>query len=314
MPSHTILIVDDQPSNLSTLDSLFEQTGEDYEILQALNGESALRIAEAERPDLAIIDWDMPGMSGIELTRALKSRPETEDIMVIMCSGVMMTAQHLQTALEAGASDYVRKPVDEVELQARTRSMIKLGESYKTIKKQHRELQDSFAQMEVLAKTGPLTKLANRRAFLERSETIWQVANRSERPFGLLLADLDHFKRVNDQYGHASGDRLLQQVAARLTSSVRAQDVVGRWGGEEFIVLLPETDLAGSLNLAEKIRLNIETTAFDLQEMTLKASLSIGVSHYEKGLSLEKCIQHADEALYQSKESGRNRVTVYNRG
>ena len=241
-----VLIVDDEPENLQVLARAFAGMAErDYEILQTLSPLEALKISVAEQPDLVITDWDMPELDGIELIRSLKDSVATKDILVIMCTGVMTTTENLRAALAAGAVDYIRKPVDPLELQARTGSMLHLASTLKQIRRQNEELRASHDRMEWMARTDILTQLSNRRDFLEKLHREVAIATRRERSFVLAVADIDDFKSINDRHGHQAGDSVLVSVAGVLQQSLRAEDYVGRWGGEEFVLLFPDTDLEG---------------------------------------------------------------------
>ncbi|MBZ0111917.1 MAG: diguanylate cyclase [Thermoanaerobaculia bacterium] len=305
-----ILLVDDQPENLKAIVSLFDRSAGRYEIYQTTLAVQALEIAREEQPDLVITDWDMPSMDGIELIEALKADPLTEDIPVIMCTGVMTSSTNLQTALEAGAADYIRKPVDAVELVARTQTMLRMGEMIHRIKEQNHALRHSYAILEEMSRTDPLTRLSNRRHLEERLAEAKSKADRTHDPFSVILCDLDRFKRFNDRHGHDCGDRILIEVGALLTDTARGYDHVGRWGGEEFLLVLPQTDGAGGSVVAEKIRTAVAEHPFVYDDVRLSVTLTLGVCEYTPGTTVEACIARADEALYSGKANGRNRVEV----
>ncbi len=306
-----ILIIDDEPDNLEAIENLLSESDTPYRLRKSPNGRIALKKIADSVPDLVITDWDMPEMNGIEFIRQLKSEESTTDIPVIMCTGVMTTSENLQTALEAGALDYIRKPVDRIELLARTRSMLQLGSSIRTIKDQHKALQESYKNIERMAGMDSLTQLSNRRELLEKIKHEKARADRNTRSFVLALGDIDKFKTFNDRYGHDCGDHVLVSVASALKEMVRNQDSVGRWGGEEFLMLFPETDLEGGRIIAEKIRAEIADRTYGFQEQSLKISITIGLSLYEPHACINDCLKRADAALYRGKEAGRNRVVVH---
>jgi diguanylate cyclase (GGDEF)-like protein len=306
-----VLIVDDEASNLQVIARVFEAMEDrPYEILQTLSPDKALQIAREEQPDLIITDWDMPVVDGIELIRRLRHDPATHDILVIMCTGVMTTSKNLDAALDAGAVDYIRKPVDELELIARTRSMLQLAATLKRMRRQNEELLASHERMEWMARTDMLTKLPNRRDFVEKLEREIASATRHNRSFVLAMADVDDFKVVNDRYGHSAGDVVLEAVAGLLREAVRADDYVARWGGEEFVLLFSDTDLEGGRIIAEKIRRVVSERSWEFEGRTIAITMTIGVCAFDGRVDVDTMLRRADEALYEGKSSGRDRVIV----
>jgi diguanylate cyclase (GGDEF)-like protein len=178
------------------------------------------------------------------------------------------------------------------------------------IQKQKEELSIAYQQMEILARTDPLTQLSNRRDFLEKFQYEIDRFERNPRPFSLVLGDIDDFKLVNDRYGHDCGDFVLVTIAKMLRAMVRKQDTVGRWGGEEFILLLPESPLAGGVTAAEGIRKRIAAETFSFKNHRLSVTVSFGVSVFEKDMDMDTCIKQADDALYSGKRTGKNRVVT----
>jgi len=306
-----VLIVDDEATNLQVIARVFEAMGDRrYEVLQTLSPEKALEIARAEQPDLIITDWDMPVVDGIELIRRLREDEATRDILVIMCTGVMTTSKNLEAALDAGAVDYIRKPVDELELIARTRSMLQLSATLKRMRRQNEELRASHERMEWMARTDMLTKLPNRRDFIEKLERAIASATRHHRGFVLAMADIDDFKAVNDRHGHHAGDTVLEAVAALMREAVRTDDYVARWGGEEFILLFSDTDLEGGRIIAEKIRRLAAERSWEFEGQPLSVTFSIGVCAFDGSGDMNDLLRRADDALYEGKSSGRNTVVV----
>ncbi len=306
----SILIVDDEPDNLQAIADVFRRSNLNYRILRSPDGAIALKMARLKQPDLIITDWEMPVMDGITLIKQLRAMAETRHTPVIMCTGVMVKSENLQTALEAGASDYIRKPVDPIELIARTNSMLKLGESFTTIQQQHAELQENYKQIEQMSRTDPLTGLSNRRDILAKADQVINAAARNRKPFTIALADIDHFKQFNDRFGHDCGDHILAALANIFEQGIRKQDLVGRWGGEEFILLLPDTDLAGGMNIAEKIRKDVENHAFQYEGKSLSLTLTLGLAENDNRMDFYQCLKQADTALYSGKSRGRNQVVT----
>ncbi|MFO1251831.1 MAG: diguanylate cyclase [Inhella sp.] len=313
-----ILVVDDELEHLSALCELLQSGG--YQVLRTSRPERALAIAESQRPDLVITDWDMPGLSGIELIRQLKAHEATRDIPVIMCTGSMTTAAHLETALEAGAVDYVRKPVEPIELRARTRSMLQLAASYRQIQAKEQELarqnellNQQKQELHQAAITDRLTGLHNRAYLMDQLSREFSNSQRYGRPLSCLLLDIDHFKSVNDRHGHLVGDAVLRHTAQLLSHGLRRGDVLARYGGEEFVLLLPGTPAASAQALAESLRASVAQAVWVQGELSLPLTISIGVADNLAGQAEDETalLRLADAALYAAKHQGRNRVVVH---
>jgi len=313
-----ILVVDDELEHLNALCELLQGGG--YQVLRTSRPERALAIAESQRPDLVITDWDMPGLSGIELIRQLKAHAATRDIPVIMCTGSMTTAAHLETALEAGAVDYVRKPVEPIELRARTRSMLQLAASYRQIQAKEQELarqnellNQQKQELHQAAITDRLTGLHNRAYLMDQLSREFSNSRRYGRPLSCLLLDIDHFKSVNDRHGHLVGDAVLRHTAQLLSRGLRRGDVLARYGGEEFVLLLPGTPAASAQALAESLRASVAQAVWAEGELSLQLTLSIGVADNLADQTADETalLRHADAALYAAKHQGRNRVVVH---
>lgn len=313
-----ILVVDDEVEHLNAICELLQ--GGPYQVLRTSRPERALTIAQDHLPDLVITDWDMPGLSGIELIQRLKAREATRDIPVIMCTGQMTSSENLEAALDAGAVDYVRKPVEPIELRARTRSMLQLSASFRRIKsneqdlaRQNELLNRQAAQLHVAAITDPLTGLCNRAYLMDQLSREFSNSQRHDRTLSCLLLDVDHFKSINDNHGHLAGDGVLREIAQRLRGQLRRGDVLGRYGGEEFLVLLPDTAAGPAAALAESLRASIAQTAVVEGDLQVQVSVSIGVADQQSNAlaSATQLLKHADEALYAAKRQGRNRVVAY---
>ncbi len=313
-----ILVVDDELEHLNALCELLQGGG--YQVLRTSRPERALAIAESQRPDLVITDWDMPGLSGIELIRQLKAQPATRDIPVIMCTGSMTSAAHLETALDAGAVDYVRKPVEPIELRARTRSMLQLAASVRQLKANEQELarQNELLNLQkqelhIAATTDRLTGLHNRAYLMDQLGREFANSQRLGHPLSCLLLDMDHFKSVNDRHGHLVGDAVLRHTAQLLSRQLRRGDVLARYGGEEFVLLLPGTPAARAAALAESLRASVAQAPWVQGDLSLPLTISIGVADNRAGPCADETalLRQADEALYAAKRQGRNRVVVH---
>lgn len=313
-----ILVIDDEIEHLNAICDVLQ--GGRYHVLRTSRPERALAIAEESRPDLIVTDWDMPGVSGIELIRRLKEHEATRDIPVIMCTGKMTSSENLETALAAGAVDYVRKPVEPIELRARTRSMLQLSASYRQIKanelelaRQNELLVRQKQELHIASITDHLTGIYNRAFLTDHLDREFANSRRHGHPFTCLLIDIDHFKAINDQHGHLLGDVVIRHTAQVLAANIRKGDFLARFGGEEFVVLLTNTTARDGAVLAETLRAAVERAVHRHGGLTLQVTVSVGVADtlYDEAMSEAELIGHADEALYAAKRRGRNRVVIY---
>jgi len=295
----TILIVEDDPVNTRLVGSLLTRWG--YEVVTAGNGEEALQILERERTiPLAIMDWMMPRMDGIELCREIRKRFNEPYIYIILLT-TRDQPEDVVKGFEAGADDYLIKPVHNNELNARIRAA-------KRIIDLQRELLATQEVLRIQATHDSLTGLWNRGAIFEALGRELDRARRQENPLAVVMIDLDHFKRINDTHGHLIGDEVLWEVAKRVGNAVRSYDYVGRYGGEEFLVIAPGFDGDRAMDLAERIRCLFEKTPIPTSGPTLRLTLSAGVVTLEKGQNAEinKLLSAVDDALYRAKSNGRN--------
>ena len=291
---NTLLIVDDDVLSLRVLTSILQPL---YEVYVASDGETAVKIAEKLLPDLILLDIVMPDMDGYQVFSALKNTDKTANIPVIFITGLSDRASE-KKGLEFGAVDYISKPFDDVIVKLRVDQQVKIINQMRTI--EHLSLMDY------------LTGLPNRRNFENRLRAEWGRAIRYRSILSLLMVDIDQFKVYNDSYGHQQGDVALKAIAQIVAGSIRrATDFAARWGGEEFAVLLPDTDINGSKMISELIRGNIESgEIFCSDGSVTKLTVSIG-SFTCKSIvdcTLDEFISKADEALYRAKNTGRNRI------
>jgi two-component system, cell cycle response regulator len=249
----------------------------------------------------------MPVLDGLQACRLLKEDPATRDIPVIFLSALDDTDTKV-SGLALGANDYVSKPFRVEELLARVRVAIRMKRERDRLRQRAEELRRSAEAASEMSMTDALTGLLNRYGLQRALQRELAEARRYDRPLSCLLLDLDFFKAVNDTYGHAAGDTALAQAARALTESVRGSDVVCRYGGEEFLVLAPETGLEGARALAEKIRQSFASRLFGDATRVFPLTLSVGVAQLGDAESGNDMIARADEALYHAKQSGRDRV------
>ena len=296
-----ILIVDDSKLSVRILSDILKNMG--YDVVSAYSAKEALSMATSERPSLILLDIVLPDMDGIEVVSLVSKRENTKDIPVIMVTSLEQP-EYLKAALDAGAMDYVRKPFSEVELTARVNSALRQKELYDKLKK--------------MAVTDSLTSLYNHAYLVSKLERRVKESKRYDNPVSFIMMDIDHFKNVNDTYGHSAGDCVLVGVSDVIKSLVRDVDIVSRYGGEEFSVVLPFISLDKTCIVAERIRKNIEIHEFVCGDYSgnISITISIGVSSYpDVGIKGHKdLIIMADKALYEAKSSGRNRTIYFKDG
>jgi diguanylate cyclase (GGDEF)-like protein len=310
MPDQTIerppviLVADDEPINRSLIQRRLEREG--YRVFVAENGHVAVELARETLPDLVILDVMMPEMDGLEACRLIKEDERTRDLPVIFLSARDETEMKVN-GLTLGANDYISKPFKAEELLARVSVAIRLKRERDQLRATAAAATASAELAHEQAMTDALTGLLNRYGLQRTLQREHSEARRYHRPLSCLLIDLDHFKFVNDTYGHPAGDIALQQIAEILSKAVRGSDMVFRYGGEEFLVLLPETNLEGASALAEKIRLAADAQLFGDGHI-FPLTLSAGVASLSDQESGNDMIARADMALYDAKAGGRNRV------
>lgn len=287
-----VLIADDTIVMRTMLSSWINDMG--FTPVLTADGEEALETAFRDGFDIAVIDWEMPKLTGMEVIRRLKDHPKTAYGHLILVTGRSDQTSLIQ-ALDGGADDFIRKPLVPAELVARLRAGSRIV-----------ELRNKIIRM---AETDPLTGAANRRAFLKRAEEEQVDARRRQRSVSVLLLDIDHFKSVNDTRGHAGGDEALKRLVECCAPVLRPGDLLGRFGGEEFAVLLPETNPYAAVAIAERLRGTIASTAVEHDGASFHITASIGVSAVGPD-GLDAALSRADEALYAAKRAGRNRVEL----
>ncbi|OEU77916.1 MAG: diguanylate cyclase response regulator [Desulfobacterales bacterium C00003060] len=295
-----VLIVEDDQVTRRLLEALLKKWG--YEVLSTCEGTEALEeLEKPEAPNLVISDWMMPGMDGLELCRKIRKTESSGYIYFIIVTA-RGEKQCVVEGFEAGADDYLIKPFDREELKCR----IQIGK--RIIDLEHR--------LTRLASTDALTGALNRRAFTEKVEIEIHRATRENATFSFLLADIDYFKKVNDTFGHQAGDFVLQKFTERLSSCSRPYDFIGRYGGEEFVMCLPGTDVLQARSIAERLRREVEDMSIQPADVSqsIQITASIGVASFRLASkeTVDSITMRADEAMYKAKREGRNRVCVGN--
>jgi diguanylate cyclase (GGDEF)-like protein len=298
-----VLIAEDDPVSRRVLEVFLSKWG--YDATMAENGEEALRILESEgAPRMAILDWMMPGMEGVQVCRRIRAHGGRPYVYILLLTA-RTQREDLLAGLESGADDYLTKPFDAQELHARLR----VGQRIVDLQDQ---LIGAREELRFRATHDALTGIYNHSEILDvmRRERFRQ--QREGGSFAIILADLDHFKRVNDTHGHTAGDVVLREAARRITASVRAYDFVGRFGGEEFLIVVPAAGTTGALATAERIRRAVEADPVHTQdtEVAITISLGVAVSSEAQPREPQELFNLADDALYRAKEQGRNRTEL----
>lgn len=286
-----LLLVDDDVDSLAVARARLAE--DQIEISCATGGQQGLEVAKLEKPDLILLDLDMPDMSGFDVCRVLKADPELCMIPILFLSGSGAPDDKVR-GLDLGAVDYITKPFDDFELRARVRAAMRT-----------KQLQDLLIEY---AHVDPLTSLPNRRALMDRLQAEWSRMQRHGGQLSFIMVDVDHFKQINDRYGHNIGDKLLQEVARTIARQCRDTDLPARYGGEEFAILVPNEEVCGAVLLAERCRLEIEKVELPVKGEPVRRTASFGVADTVGVLSAEALVERADQALYQAKAAGRNRV------
>ncbi len=301
-----ILIADDSEVARNHLRKLL--SFQNFLILEVKDGKEALDAIEKENPDLVLLDLNMPVMDGFEVLEKLSPRLQKEFLPIIVITGEE-NRETLEKAFQLGAVDFIVKPPSEVELKSRVSAHLRTKSYYEELLEKTRELELLMEELRSMSVTDPLTGLYNRLYFNEKFKEEFERARRLKLPFSFLMIDIDHFKKVNDTYGHDVGDKVLVATAGTIKGNVRAIDIVSRYGGEEFTVILLRTHREHCLPVAERIRKAVEESSVPLNGKIVRVTISIGCTTYsgEEDVRPEEVIKKADEALYMAKNHGRNR-------
>lgn len=296
-----VLVVDDVQDNITLL--TFELEDDNFAVYEAHNGQECLDAAvQNPQPDIILLDIHMPGMSGIETLKKLKENPRTQDIPVIMVSANTSESSVVE-AIDLGANDFVSKPIEYPVLAARMRSALRLADALKQLEKANEELN-------MLATTDPLTGIYNRRHFFTLVNSEIAKMSRHDRNVSIMMIDLDNFKRINDEYGHAAGDLALREMTMCFQEATRTYDILGRLGGEEFAICSPYADLEGATIMAERIRESCAAKQLQYEGRDFHVTVSIGITELAQDEGFSSALNRADKYLYEAKHSGRNKVVT----
>jgi diguanylate cyclase (GGDEF)-like protein len=298
-------LVEDDAIQAAATREILEKVG--YDVLMAGDGINAIKLVKSEKPDIILLDVILPGMDGYEICRWLKIEETTKGIPVIMLT-VKKELSDKISGLQIGADDYLPKPYNELELNARIYASLRTKALQDELKMKNRQLEELLDRVNYMAITDALTGLYNRRRFHDVLNSEYERAKRYSTPFSLVMIDIDYFKKINDTYGHSVGDAVLKEVSIILSSSIREIDTAARYGGEEFMLILPNTDKGNAQNLAERIRKTVEQHVFRGVNNVITVSIGICGMPDAKVDNEDKLIRCADFALYRAKQLGRNRT------
>lgn len=291
-----ILVVDDSALSIKFLTNILEE--EKFNVYSLQSGLQVLNKVIEIMPDVIMLDIIMPGMDGFEICKLLKSNLDIADIPVIMATASTNSID-IKRALEIGAFDYIKKPFDQIEVIARLRSAIR----FKRI----------LNMLSDMAMKDGLTGLYNHTLLIELFNGELSKQERTNDTIAFVMLDIDFFKKVNDTYGHATGDIILKELAKILKDSMRIGDIVGRYGGEEFGLVLLSIDRQNVLNLCNRLRRDVEEFSFNNEDIPIRITISIGIyfKEFNDTTSGQEMIRKADDALYRAKKNGRNRVEFF---
>jgi diguanylate cyclase (GGDEF)-like protein len=335
-----LLIVDDNRDHLDLMVDILKEDNR-YNLFKAASGEEALEVVADHDIQIVILDVVMPGMDGYEVCRQIRRKYRLRPLQIVMISG-FNHKNDLDELLELGADDFISKPITALELQARLKAAFirlrdqtelygvlqkdaqsdgknistlvaenyQLRQEYQKVRRINEELAQNCQQLEQLASLDTLSGLLNRRTLFQRIEIEMERTTRLDWPLTGIMIDIDHFKRVNDNYGHQCGDMVIQEIGAKLTKSLRKYDYAGRYGGEEFFVLFSNTTADIAQSIAERFRVDMQEAEFCCGDDSFSVTVSIGVAQFSPGESPDRWINRADGAMYQAKQRGRNQVVV----
>jgi len=305
MEQHKILVIDDNLENIKLAGSLLKQNG--YEVLTAMSGLQGIKIAIEKQPDLVLLDLMMPDIDGFETAKRFKENPEISSIPIIFLTAKDVN-KFITQAFAVGGADYVMKPINFNELLARVNTQLALKARTDELEKAYDMIRNKNEELNQLLITDGLTKLYTRGYLMKKIREEKIRHKRYKASFSLIMCDIDHFKKVNDTYGHDAGDLILKGVSRLMEDASREQDNVARWGGEEFMILLPETTLEEAYIVADRMLKALREKVYTYEDQEISVTMSFGLATYEPKESIDDLIKRVDEKLYEAKESGRDRI------
>ena len=308
-----VLLADDDPVTRCLVTNALRRFG--HQVVAAGDGSSAREMVLKETFPLLIIDWEMPGLDGLQLCRQIRAAGLPSYSYIIVLTAHNQRSEMLE-ALASGADEFVSKPFDPKELRLRVRNAERVLGLEEDLRFANEKLLHMNEQLRKMSRLDPLMEIGNRLAFEEESCLFHQRAMSNQQDYGVVMCDIDHFKRCNDRYGHQQGDEILKQVAETIRALLRSGDAAFRFGGEEVLLLLPNENLDGARAVAERIRRDIEQREFRVESIAkpIPVTISCGVAsypaNYDRQFGWAGLLKAADQALYEAKDAGRNRVAT----
>jgi diguanylate cyclase (GGDEF)-like protein len=300
-PALKVLIAEDDPVSRHRLQAFLHKWG--YTVVVAVDGHEAMRaLEERDRPRLMVLDRMMPHVDGLDVCRAIRAAGAEPYVYVILLTSQGEQRDMLE-GFAAGADDYIIKPFEVEELKAR----LQTGARIVTLQEQ---LVAAREQLRFMAMHDSLTRVLNRVAFFEMFEHEVARARRRSTSLALIMADVDHFKQINDQFGHLGGDTVLREIARRMSSTLRASDAMGRYGGEEFVIVAPDCTGADAMTLADRFRAAVCADPIEVGQGVVTVTMSLGAAATRDMDLSDQLLRAADEALYKAKQGGRNRIVA----
>ncbi len=304
-----VLIIEDSKPQADAAQKYLKSLG--YKIFLAPDGKSAIKMLSTEVIDVCLLDLELPDMHGTKILQWIKTNEATKRVCVIIVTAKDSLGEKVM-GLEAGAVDYLLKPYNDMELQARIRSCLKTQALQDELEKKNQRLTELVDEVKKLAVTDHLTGLYNRRHMNKVLNQEFQRVKRYKDDLSCLMVDVDRFKRINDTFGHAIGDMVLSGIAKKLEECFRAVDIIARWGGEEFVVLMPKTTLKEATDAAQRLLESVSKAKFEPigdEQITISVGLCNTPDIEIDGA--ESIVDYADEALLEAKRNGRNRLEIY---
>jgi len=307
-----ILLVDDRQENLLALEAILEAPG--LNILTASSGNKALGLMLEYDFAVVILDVQMPDMDGFEVAELMRKNEKTKYLPIIFVTAFSKEDTYIFKGYETGAVDYLFKPLNPVILKSKVNIFLELDRDKKELEESKKKIEKQNKQLKELSIRDALTHLYNRRYFQEILIREFSLVKRNHTELSCFMIDLDHFKEVNDAYGHTFGDFVLRRFSQWLEDAIRKTDILSRYGGEEFVLLLPHTNLEGAIVLAEKFRQKAEKYVYEKDGYSIHVTVSVGIATFKahSPTSAAELVNFADQALYRAKAEGRNQVRIYN--
>jgi len=309
-----IMLVDDVEANQIAMEALILSAEDELvsscSIVKASSGNEALKLSLQTDCAVILLDVQMPGMDGFETALYLRKNQKTRQIPIIFVTAISKEDSHVFKGYESGAVDYLFKPVEPSILLSKLKVFVELHHQKNLIQKQMEELEEARKKLQVLAMYDALTEVYNRGTIMSAFTKELARCNREKKPMAVALLDIDHFKRINDTYGHPAGDAVLIETANRIKTGMRPYDLFGRYGGEEFLFVIPSVGRDKAIDIFERVRLSFSNVPFKINGDSLSVTVSVGIAIVKDNSSRETILQAVDQALYKAKNGGCNQINM----